>query len=89
MCDYNSIFREIAQYKRIEEEAKNKREQLEAQIKDFMTAESITELIGTEHKALYREVVSNKFDTTGFKKAMPELAQKFIKTTSSMRFNFN
>ena len=89
MCDYNKIFSEIAQYRNIEEEARREREEREAIIKAFMTAENITELIGSEHKALYQEVISNKFDTKSFKKAMPELAERFVKTTSSMRFNFH
>lgn len=89
MCDYNNLFKEIAQCRSIEEQAKRKREALEAEVKAFMTAQNITELIGDEHRALYKEVVSSRFDTTSFKKAMPDLAKQFTKTSSSMRFNFN
>lgn len=88
MCDYNKIFKEIAICRNTEAEAKARREELEAQIKAYMLAEDLTELIGEEHRALYTEVVSNKFDTTKFKKKLPELAKQFMKTTSYMRFDF-
>lgn len=89
MCDYNNLFKEIAQCRSIEEQAKRKREALEAEIKSFMEEQNITELIGDEHRALYKEVVSSRFDTASFKKAMPDIAEKFMKTSSTMRFNFS
>lgn len=89
MCDYETVFKEIAQYRNAKLKAERELERLENEIKEYMIAENITELIGEEHRALYREVVSNRFDTTRFKKAMPELAKKFTKKSSSMRFDFS
>lgn len=85
----NAKFKELAQYRMMEAEAKALKEALEAEIKSMMTEEGIEELIGDEHKATYKEVISNRFDSTAFKKAGHEdLYKEFTKPSASMRFNF-
>lgn len=85
----NSKFKELAQYKQMEAEAKALKEALEAEIKAMMEAEGVDTIIGDEHKATYKEVVSNKFDSAAFKKAGHEdLYKEFTKASTSMRFNF-
>lgn len=73
---------------------------LEAQIKSLeeqaqMYKERLIQSIG-EHKGLtlagevvatYATVTSNRFDTTGFKKAHPELAKQFTKASTTRRFS--
>lgn len=88
MCDYNSIFKEIAEYKRIEEEAKRERETRENIIKEFMQAGGLEALTGTEHKALYKAVTSSRFDTKAFKADHADIAAEYMKTSTSMRFTF-
>lgn len=85
----NSKFKELAEYKLMEAEAKALREAIEAEIKAYMESENIESLIGDEHKATYKEVVSNRFDSAAFKKAGHEdLYREFTKASTSMRFNF-
>lgn len=37
----------------------------------------------------WKNVTSSRFDTTAFKKEMPELAARFTKTTTTRRFSVN
>ena len=49
--------------------------------------ESITDSIsGTDWKVTYKAVTSSRIDTSALKKALPDLAQQFTKTTTARRF---
>lgn len=87
--DINKTFKAIAQYRNMEAEAKAEREKLEAEVKAFMTEKGIEELHGDEHKVLYKEVTSNRFDTTAFKKEHADMYGEFVKASTSMRFTFS
>lgn len=89
MCDYNKIFGEIAEYRMMKVEIEKRLDELESEIKDYMKAESMTELLGNEHKACYSAVTSNRFDTTAFKKDHADMAKMYMKQSTSMRFTFN
>lgn len=85
----NQKFKELAQYKMMEAEAKALKEAVEAELKAMMESEGIDTLIGDEHKATYKEVTSSRFDSTAFKKAGHEdLYKEFTKPSTSMRFTF-
>lgn len=85
----NQKFKELAQYRMMEAEAKALKEAIEAELKEMMETEGVDTLIGDEHKATYKEVVSNRFDSTAFKKAGHEdLYKEFSKPSKSMRFTF-
>ena len=51
-----------------------------------MDAEGVDTISGTDWKGTYKAVTSARFDSTAFKKAMPDLAEAFMKTTTSKRF---
>ena len=55
-------------------------------IKAHMTAIDADTLAGADYKITWKTVTSSRFDSTAFKKAMPELAERFIKSTTSRRF---
>lgn len=63
----NQKFKELAQYKMMEAEAKALKEAVEAELKAMMETEGIDTLIGDEHKATYKEVTSSRFDSKAFK----------------------
>lgn len=86
--DINEKFKAIAQYRRMEEEAKAEREALEAEIKAYMTESGVVELVGDEHKATYKEIISNRFDSTAFKKDHADMYESYKKQSSTMRFTF-
>lgn len=86
--DINEKFRTIAQYKRMEEEAKAEREKVEAEVKAYMKEAGTDTLIGDEHKATYKEVVSSRFDSKAFGKDHADLYEAYKKPSTSMRFTF-
>lgn len=86
--DINTTFKEIAQYRIIIKEAQAELDKREAEIKAYMTESGQTELIGNEHKATYKEVVSNRFDSTAFKKDHADMYESYKRQSSTMRFTF-
>lgn len=85
----NAKFKELAQYRMMEAEAKALKEALENELKEMMKAEGMDTLIGDEHKATYKEVTQNRFDSAAFKKAgYEELYKAYQKPIASMRFTF-
>lgn len=75
-------------------ELKRMREELEAEIsahEDIIKAEmNRTEnytIIGDDYKITWNEVSSTRLDTAALKKALPEVAEKFSKTSTTRRFN--
>lgn len=89
MCDYNNIFKRIARLRNKEAELKAEREALENEIKEYMTAEGLAELLGKEHKATYKEVESMKFNSTLFRSEHADMYEAFKTSSKSMRFTFN
>lgn len=86
--DINAKFKAIAQFRLMEAEAKAEREALEAEIKAYMAENGTDTLIGDEHKATYKEVVSSRFDSTAFKKDHADMYTAYQKASTSMRFTF-
>ena len=87
--EINEAMKTIAEYARIAEEAQKIVEENKELLKAHMAAEGIEELIGDEHKATYKEVVSNRFDSKAFKASGHEdLYKEFTKPSASMRFTF-
>lgn len=86
--EINILFKEIAEYRMLEAEAKAQREEAEAKVKAIMEAEGIDTILGDEHKATYKEVVSNRFDSTAFKKDHADMYTAYQKASKSMRFTF-
>ena len=87
--EINALFKEIAEYRILEAEAKAQREAAEAKAKEIMEAEGIDTLLGDEHKATYKEVISNRFDSKAFKDdGYEDLYKAYQKPSASMRFTF-
>ena len=84
----NDIMKELAQYKRLQDETAAIIEGLTDQLKEYMTANQLDTLTGDEHKATYKIVTSSRIDTTALKKALPEVVTAYTKTTETRRFTF-
>lgn len=84
----NEIMKELAQYTRMSEEINATLEGLKEQLKKYMSDNNIDTITGNEHKATYKEVTSNRIDTTALKQQFPEVAKRFTKTTKTKRFSF-
>lgn len=86
--DYNKLFKDIAEYRIMKAEIEKTLDALESQVKEAMQAEGKTEVLGEEHKATYKEVVSNRFDSTAFKADHKDMYEAYKKPSTSMRFTF-
>lgn len=78
--------KEIRELKRMQEELAAELDALVDEVKRYMDAEGVDTISGTDWKVTYKAVTSARFDSTAFKKAMPDLAEAFTKTTTSKRF---
>ena len=68
------------------DELKEEAEILRDAIKAEMGERDTEELIAGPHIVRYATVLSNRFDSTAFKKVMPEVYKSFTKQVSSRRF---
>ena len=59
---------------------------IEAEFKAFMEAQGADTITAGAFRLTYKAINSTRFDTTGFKSAMPELAARFMKQTTTRRF---
>lgn len=84
----NEIMKELAQYKRLQDETAAIIEGLTDQIKAYMIKNQLDTITGDEHKATYKTVTSSRIDTTALKKALPDVATAYTKTTETRRFTF-
>ena len=85
--EMTSKVRELKELKLMAEELAAEITAIEDDIKAEMTTRGVDELIAGDNKVRWTTVTSNRLDTTAFKKAMPELAEQFTKTTTTRRFS--
>ena len=71
------------------EEAKAEAETLRDEIKAEMMARDIEELSVGQFIVRFTSILSNRFDTTGFKKVYGDLYKAFLKQSSSRRFTIS
>lgn len=84
--DIEGKVQEIWELKRMQEELSAELEALTCEIKAHMDAEGVDTISGTDWKVTYKAVTSSRIDTSALKKALPDLAQQFTKTTTARRF---
>ena len=82
----NEMDSKIKELRRMADELAGEIENITDSIKAHMDAEGVDTISGTDWKVTYKAVTSARFDSTAFKKAMPDLAEAFTKTTTSKRF---
>ena len=85
----DNIMQELAKYLRMNDELTAIIDGLKDQLKEYMNDNNLDTIQGIEHKATYKAVTSSRVDTTALKKDMPNIAEKYTKTTTSKRFTFN
>ena len=69
------------------EEAKEQAEAIRDSIKALMMEQGVEEMEAGQYIVRWTSVLSNRFDTTAFKKVMPELYKAYTKQVSSRRFS--
>ena len=84
------IVSKIEQMKELEEliaEAQAEVEALRDEIKSEMMKQNTEELEAGKYIVRWTSVLSNRFDSTAFKKVMPEVYKAYTKQVSSRRFS--
>ncbi len=82
-----STIHEILDLKRMREELDAEITALEDSIKAAMGDEEL--LTAGAYKVSWKTFTSSRVDTTALKKALPEIAAAYTKTTTSRRFSIN
>jgi N-dimethylarginine dimethylaminohydrolase len=85
----NEVLRELKEYDEMMKALKVEIDKLQDECKEYMVNNNLTEVF-TDDKTIvarYNEVVSNRFDTTAFKKSeWRELYDMYLKKVTAMRF---
>lgn len=90
IAEINATMKELAEYTRMQDELTAQIDALKDELKEYMKEENVDELLGEngEH-AVWRKVISHRFDSTAFKKSeWGELYQEFQKPTETRPFKF-
>ena len=84
--ELTSKIRELKELKTMADELSAEITAIEDSIKAEMTERNTDEMTVDVYKVRWTKVSSNRFDSTAFKKAMPELHAQFTKQIVSRRF---
>ena len=77
---------ELRELRRMADELAGEIESITDSIKAHMDAEGVDTISGTDWKVTYKAVTSSRIDTSALKKALPDVVERFSKTTTARRF---
>lgn len=77
---------EIKELERMKDELEAEISAMADEIKAEMTAQGTDSLVAGAFKITWKMITSSRLDTTALKKALPEVAARFMKETSARRF---
>lgn len=86
----NELLAKVEELKSLEEflaEVESEIETLKDTIKNQMLTEGVEEMIVGQHIVRWTTTLSQRFDSTAFKKALPEVYKAYVKQTTSRRFS--
>lgn len=78
---------QLKEWEQVLSEAKAEVESLKDEIKQEMVDQSVEELEAGKYIVRYTNVLSQRLDTTAFKKALPDVYKGFLKQSASKRFS--
>ena len=78
--------KELRELRRMADELAGEMEAIQDQIKAHMETQDVDTLTGTDWKVTWKPVTSTRLDTGALKKVLPEVAERFMKSTTSRRF---
>jgi len=85
----NELMDTLAQYNRMLDETTTIIDGLKDEIKTYMVDNNIDTINGTSHKATYKAVTSSRIDTRALKSELPDIANRYTVSSSTMRFSFS
>lgn len=77
---------ELQELRRLQEDLEAEITTIQNRIKAYMDASGVDQMTAGAFKVSYKSVTSSRVDTAALKKALPELAQQFTRTTTTRRF---
>lgn len=77
----------LREWEALLEEAKSEVEALKDEIKAEMLSRNTEEMTAGKYICRWTSVISNRFDSTSFKKEHAEMYKQYTKQTSSRRFS--
>lgn len=83
--EMDSKIKELRELRRMADELAGEIESITDSIKTHMDTEGVDTISGTDWKVTYKAATSSRIDTSALKKALPDLAQQFTKTTTARR----
>ncbi len=79
----------LNEWEAVIEEAKAEAEAIRDSIKAEMMERDTEELTAGQYIVRWTSIISNRFDTTSFKKVMPDVYKAYTKAVSSRRFTIS
>lgn len=83
----DSQIHELRELRRMADELAAAIDTIQDAIKAEMTAAGVDVLTGSDWKAVWKPITTSRIDTTALKKALPDLAAQFTKTSTFRRFS--
>ena len=83
----DSQIHELRELRRMADELAAAIDTIQDAIKAEMTAAGVDVLTGSDWKAVWKPITTSLIDTTALKKALPDLAAQFTKTSTVRRFS--
>ena len=83
----DSQIHELRELRRMADELTAAIDTIQDAIKAEMTAAGVDVLTGSDWKVVWKPITTSRIDTTGLKKALPDLAAQFTKTSTARRFS--
>ena len=84
--EMDSKIKDLRELRRMADELAAEMETIQDSIKAHMDAAGVDTINGTDWKVTYRAVTSSRIDTAALKKALPDVVERFSKTTTARRF---
>lgn len=85
--EMSAKIRELKELEQLIAQCEAEAEAIKDMLKAKMTEENTERMTVDIYEVRWTTVKSDRIDTTAFKKAMPDVAQQFVKTTTSRRFS--
>ena len=89
IIDLENKISKMQEWEALAEEAKAEAEVLRDEIKAELTNRNVEEVATGKYIVRWTSVLSQRFDSTAFKRAMPEVYRAFTKQVSSRRFSIS
>ena len=84
--EIESKARELKELKLMAEELAAEIATIEDEIKAHMTATDAEQIVAGVYKITWKQITSSRLDSAALKKALPEVAARFTKQTTTRRF---